>query len=358
MFSQLVGYYFSINFSPGGVRRLWRIWFSGRAQIFVVVLTGLSVGAVTALRPYFWNETVFFVAVAPLAFYLGSGAALLVLAGKRDAQAENMTIQNVVVLGMLGCFWSAQRLDLLVYAWPVGLAAGLVGLRKSFGGASGVDEGAPEKGCRASRGTGRAVYSFLHPTTVFAAVLTERFFYAQMSGMVAVVKILETLATSAVFVTHVGIFNGALHELNQKFSYGGLRRYDAVSILKRSMLRSLAGAEVLYVVGLLFLFAGLGAFPKFLGGSASARGIIPLFGALYAAYVAMTIFREHSERLSIVTGSQGAVVLAGAAVVGGTLLLNAALIAWAPTSIVLVSIVLGTAKAIFLIKRFDQASEQ
>ena len=354
MFSQLVGYHFGINIFTGYAAKVWKKYFSISVLLFIAFTTiffdFLGVKYSVFEASLLW----FFLSLSALSFYLGSGVALLVLKGDNDSHAINMTVQNLTILAGIFLVKTTGELQWVRYAWLDGLLVGaniMLWQAKIRLPKHETLKPLKEKNYLVPS---NAFFAIMHPVTVFSVVLIERFYYAETHGMVAVVKILETLATSAIFVTNVTVLNKVLSNMDQEVSQGSLTVGHATALFFRSAKVSLWVAELLFFSGAGCILLFLWRFPTAIDGVMNIKDTLPFFVGLYGLYGAASILREHSERLLIVLEETPIVVIVGILIVILTGILNWLFLGFAPNSIILISISLAITKSFLLWKRVSR----
>ncbi len=356
MFFQLTAYQAGINHLLGdsGNRRVIRL-FEHRAIGITLITANLIVLCIYWMLIYrwgvAWSVTGFFLLLAPLALFVGLGTALCVLEGAVAAQAIVMSIQNTLIIITVGAMFFFQDTELLVMGWffALGVSVLLVPfLRKRW---RGLELDAVEKFERSSYVD--AYSAFLIPSLGLSVGLIERWFYSNMEGALAFVKILETLVTSIIFVCQVLIYNKVLASLNKRIR--SLEIMDSSKYVKE-LLKSFLGSTLLglllYVILTVILkFSQEEFFPEFeLPGIMDRTSSFLVVG--YGLYMVVWILREHMERLLMLSGMVRPIVIVSILTVILTTVLNYIWKDFLPISVLFISITLALLRSLYMMERF------
>ena len=188
--------------------------------------------------------------------------------------------------------------------------------------------------------------------------LIERVFYSEIEGALAFIKILETLATSVIFVCQILVYNRVLAGFDKYIrEQGKLSTVDSYRLLRRSFVYSILLGVLFYFLSLIGLRLGHISFFSHIVIPDVVNELMLFLALGYGVYMVNFILREHVERLLILTGEVAKIVYSSIVMVVLTVVLNLVFIDYVPISILMISVALLFFRSMYLLFGFFRKTD-
>lgn len=346
MYWQLVAYQGCLSFLVGKTHPEKLFCPSVSLSLYVGTIFLLAIYFIILFDWNLFNVSTWYLLHGPLAAFLGARVAARIIVGDSVALVRATTVQNIVVIGGVALAFFAGKQEIVLFAWGASLIMASLATER-------MQDVSHEKPTLS--GFSNAIklpgvwQSISIPMLAFSIVLVERFFYSTAEGTVAVVKILETLATSLVFISQVFFYNPYLSKLNgylkdKNENVGKLMRNGLIQSIRRSLILSVP----IYLLGLLFFVILLEILPERFQLPPDLIGQEWAFGLLYLLFLGVWLMREHLERFTLLKIGATSVFNSAVMVLIGTLLFNYLAIQQVPYSVLIISVVLSMLRCVYL----------
>jgi len=346
MYWQLVAYHGSLSFL---ISRRFPAFLGQRSvRLLLYFVTPLMLFGYLAYV-FDWGLVAvsgWFVLHGPLSAFLGTLVATRVLVGDSVALVRATTVQNIVICFGAGLTYYSDVEEVVLLSWVASLIAASIVTGR-------VKEQSYEQAILQQSTSSIKLPSLWQsisvPMLAFAVVLVERFFYSNAAGAVAVVKVLETLATSLVFVSQIFFYNPYLSKLSrylkqQNENVAKMMRNGLALSIKKSLMLSVP----IYLLGLFLLVLLMEYLPDRFKLPESIAEQEWMFGLLYLAFLVVWLMREHLERFCLLKCGAQHVVNSAIIVLAATLFLNLLTLHYVPYSVLIISVILSLVRCVYL----------